>query len=79
MSISALGRGGWEAIAADIGGDFRHIPGPVRYGLPAIRRGSYILQVWHLDYRSSRISENIMENAVFKLRSPFSGPPFWVA
>tara|TARA_B100000683_G_scaffold7538_1_gene8326 strand:- start:102 stop:1463 length:1362 start_codon:yes stop_codon:yes gene_type:complete len=79
VSVSALGRGGWEAIAADIGSDFRHIPGPVRYGLPAIRREGYILQVWHLDYRSSRISENIMENAVFKVRSPFSGPPFWVA
>ena len=79
VSVSALGRGGWEAIAADIRSDFRNIPGPVRYGLPAIRKGGYILQVWHLAYRSSQITENIMENAVFMARPPISGPPFCVA
>ncbi|MGB0631364.1 MAG: tRNA lysidine(34) synthetase TilS [Alphaproteobacteria bacterium] len=79
MNVSALGRAGWEAIAGDIGREFRHIPGPVRYGLPAIRRKADILQVWHLDYRAPQMVENIIENAVFRGRPPISGPPFWVA
>tara|TARA_B100000700_G_C15056588_1_gene863121 strand:+ start:433 stop:1794 length:1362 start_codon:yes stop_codon:yes gene_type:complete len=77
--ISALGRDGWEAIAADISEQNRRIPGPSRYSLPAIRRGTNILQVWHLGYRSSQILENIVENAVCRPRSPISGPLFWVA
>ena len=77
--VTALGRDGWEAIAARTSSENRRIPGPVRYSLPAIRRGTDILQVWHLGYRSSQILENIIENAVCRPRSPISGPLFWVA
>lgn len=77
--VAALKRSGWERIANDVDGDFRRIPGPVRYGLPAVRRGDDILQVWHLGYRSPQLLENIIENAVLRSRSPISGPPFWVA
>ena len=77
--VSALGRSGWERIADDVDRDFRRIPGPVRYGLPAIYKGDDILQVWHLGYRSVQTVENIMENAVLRPRPPISAPPFWVA
>ena len=77
--VSALGKAGWEAIAGEVDREYRRIPGPVRYGLPAVRRGDDILQVWHLGYRASQMVENIIENAVFRRRSPISGPPFWVA
>ena len=77
--VSALGKAGWEAIAGEVDREYRRIPGPVRYGLPAVRRGDDILQAWHLGYRASQMVENIIENAVFRGRSPISGPPFWVA
>ncbi|MEE2997920.1 MAG: hypothetical protein VX700_12335, partial [Pseudomonadota bacterium] len=77
--ISALGRDGWQSIAAKISEDNRCIPSRVCYGLPAVRRGGAILEVWHLGFRSSQILENIIENAVCRTRSPISGPPFWVA
>ena len=77
--VSALGRAGWEQIADEVDHRFRRIPGPVRYGLPAVRQGDHILQVWHLEYRSPQIVENIVQNAVLRARSPISVPPFWVA
>ena len=77
--VSALGRAGWEHIANKVDDSFRRIPGPVRYGLPAIRRDGEILQVWHFQYRSPQMVENIIENAILKARSPISAPPFWVA
>ena len=77
--IGALGRAGWEEIAGDVGTEFRRIPGPVRYGLPAIRKEGVILQVWHLGYRSELLREDIIENAVFRVRTPILEPPFWVA
>lgn len=77
--ISALGRSGWEEIAGDVGTKFRRIPGPVRYGLPAVRREKVVLQVWHLGYRSERVSDDIIENAAIRARTPILQPPFWVA
>lgn len=77
--IGALGRAGWEEIAGDVGAKFRRIPGPVRYGFPAIWREKVILQVWHLDYRSKVLCDNIVENAVFRVRTPILERPFWVA
>ena len=77
--IGALGRAGWEEIADDVGAEFRRIPGPVRFGLPAIRSEKVILQVWHLGYCSKQVSDNIVENAVFRVRTPILEPPFWVA
>ena len=77
--VSALGEAGWQAIAGAVDDRFRDIPGPVRYGLPAVRNDREILQVWHLGYRSPQLVENIVQNAQFRWRSPVAGPPFWVA
>jgi tRNA(Ile)-lysidine synthase len=77
--ISGLGRDGWQSIAPKISDDNQRIPSRVRYGLPAIRRGADILEVWHLGFRSPHILENIIENAVCRPRSPIWGSPFWVA
>lgn len=81
--LCALGEDGWRQIVpladrANLAA-WRDIPGPVRYGLPAIRRGEKVVEVPHLSYRSPQLTENIIKKCEFRLRPIFTAQPFLVA
>jgi tRNA(Ile)-lysidine synthase len=80
FELRALGESGWrDLVSTRIRGDFRRIPGPVRYALPAIWEDGQVVEVPHLGWRAKQIVENVVEIAQFRGQSVLSGRPFWVA
>lgn len=81
--LCALGEDGWRQIVslADRANltAWRDIPGPVRYGLPAIRNREKVVEVPHLSYRLPQLTENIIKNCEFRLRPILAAQPFLVA
>lgn len=80
--LCALGEDGWRQIVAVSDraklAEYRDIPGPVRYALPAVWFGEKVVEVPHLGYRSGQDIEKIVEIAAFRRRSPLAGEPFQV-
>lgn len=79
-TLSRLGEAGWQEISGAAAGDFsRALPGPVRFGLPAVFRGEEVAEVPHLRYRRAPETPEIVRTAVFRPDLPVAGPPFRVA
>lgn len=80
--LGALGEDGWRQIVAVSGDEhlreYRDIPGPVRYALPAIRHDEKVVEVPHLGYQSRQGVESVVETCRFRPRSPLNGHLFWV-
>ena len=80
--ICALGEDGWRYIVSlsdprDLV-EFREIPGPVRYALPAVWYDEKVVEVPHLRYQSGQGVEKIVENVEFLIQPLLKGHPFWV-
>jgi hypothetical protein len=58
--------------------DYRDIPGPVRYALPAIWQGEKVVEVPHMGYFSSQVAEKITKIVEFRSRQLIAGHTFWV-
>lgn len=80
LELRALGEPGWrDIVSTGNSADFRRIPGPVRYALPAVWDGGQVVEVPHLGWHAKQIVENVVEIAQFRGQSVLSGRPFWVA
>jgi len=84
LQIRALGEKGWQAVSnwpreTDKFGLIANVPGPVRFGLPAIWRGQNIVEVPHFGLLDPQLSENIVKSVDLRCRAPLTAPPFWVA
>ncbi|MFT5486270.1 MAG: tRNA(Ile)-lysidine synthase [Paracoccaceae bacterium] len=81
--LGALGEDGWRHIVSvsdrENLTEYRGIPGPVRYALPAIWQGEKVVEVPHLRYQSDQVIEKIVENVEFRPQQPLNGHLFWVA
>jgi len=58
--------------------EFREIPGPVRYALPAVWCDEKVVEVPHLRYQSGQGVEKIVENVEFLIQPLLKGHAFWV-
>ena len=80
--LAALGECGWRQIVSLTDrtelSEYRAIPGPVRYSLPAIWQNGKVVEVPHLRYKSDQIVEKIIENAHFSPKTPLNGQLFRV-
>jgi tRNA(Ile)-lysidine synthase len=84
LEIRALGERGWQAVSTwpretDKFGLVANVPGPVRFGLPAIWRGQNIVEAPHFGLLDPQLSENIVKSVGLRCRAPLTAPPFWVA
>ena len=84
LEIRALGEKGWQAVSnwpreTSKFGFFAKVPGPVRFGLPAIWRGQNIVEAPHFGLLDPQLPENIVKSVNLRCRAPLTAPPFWVA
>ena len=81
-SLKPLGEDGWRYIVSISARanlrDYRDIPGPVRYALPAIWQGEKVVEVPHLGYFFGQAVEKITKTAEFRSRQLIAGHTFWV-
>lgn len=78
VELCALGEHGWQEIASQVTGKAGGVPGPVRFGLPALRRGGSVISVPHLGFRRVGEAGEPVFDVRFAPRNTLCGAPFWV-